>query len=210
LQLTALTEEFGIPIENIFMDEDQAAVLAAEALGLNFRICSGHKRRHLIDQMKPLHLDAEVTNRVHGLFTTLTKTRDADRAQACVLEMLDLMPGIATYLHTEVEALLPRLSPACAGPVATLGLSTTSLSESMNNLLQQRSNGATQTLWSVRKIATFVMTLASLNRQDEISDESSFAGSSSSCAPATSTSAMLRVIGEAGPARGDTGLRRAP
>jgi hypothetical protein len=38
----------------------------------------------------------------------------------------------------------------------------------MNNLLQQRSNGATQTLWSIRKIATFEMTLASLNRQDEI------------------------------------------
>jgi hypothetical protein len=42
LVLFALAEEVPISIENIFMDEDQA-VLAAEALGLNFLLCSGHK-----------------------------------------------------------------------------------------------------------------------------------------------------------------------
>ena len=90
----------------------------AEEFGHPFRICSRHKFRNLLEQMKPLQLDAEVANRVHDLFTTITKTRRTDRAEACVIEMIELMPTIEPYIRSEIFALLPHLSPAYGGSVA--------------------------------------------------------------------------------------------
>ena len=83
--------------------------------------------------------------------------------------MSELLPSLEGNIRAEIEAHLPRLSPAFAAQVATLGLVSSSLSESWNKLMSGRDAGPTQSLWLVRKSATFIMSLAQLNRCDRIS-----------------------------------------
>jgi hypothetical protein len=87
---------------------------------------------------------------------------------AVVAELLEL-PGLEPCIQTEIYLRLLQLSSAHARGKTTLGVSTTSLSDSTNKLLQQRSGGPAQTLLAIRNIGLCVFNLAVPNWQDRAS-----------------------------------------